>query len=94
MGFLPWEVQAAFPRESQLQQSRATQPTYSACWVFQCFHNPSNSDMDYRILNVHTDVNACDCTLGCTDHVREFALKVDSEKNLLPHQGIKPASVA
>ena len=23
-----------------------------ACWLFLCFHNPLNSDMDYRIFNV------------------------------------------
>ena len=23
----------------------------SACWVFPCFRNPPNSDMDYRIFN-------------------------------------------
>ena len=34
---------------------------------FLCFHNSPNSDMDYRIFNVRTDVNACDCTQGCTD---------------------------
>ena len=27
MEFLPWKIQVAFPRESQLRQSRATQPT-------------------------------------------------------------------
>ena len=27
--------------------------------------------MDYGIFNVHTDVNACDCTRGCMDTVRE-----------------------
>ena len=36
--------------------------------------------MDYRIFIVHTDVNACDCTQGCSDIVRESALKVDSGK--------------
>ena len=35
--------------------------------VFLCFHNPSNSGVDYRIFNVRTDVNACDCTRECTD---------------------------
>ena len=30
----------------------------------------------------------------CTDTVRESALKVDSEKNPLPHRGIEPASAA
>ena len=35
--------------------------------------------MNYRIFNVRTDVNACGCTRrGCTDTVRESALKVDS----------------
>ena len=38
--------------------------------------------MDYRIFNVHTDVNACDCTQGCTDTVEESALKVDSGREI------------
>ena len=25
-----------------------------ACWLFSCFHNPPNSDRDYRIFNVRT----------------------------------------
>ena len=37
--------------------------------------------MDYRIFNVRTDVNPCDCTRGCTDTVEESALKVDSGEN-------------
>ena len=57
-------------------------PTYSACWVFQCFLNPPNSDMDYRIFNEHTGVNACDCTQGCMDTLRESALKVDSGRKI------------
>ena len=32
-----------------------------------CCHNPPKSDMNYRIVIVRTDVNACDCTRGCTD---------------------------
>ena len=31
---------------------------------------------------------------GCVDTVRESALKVDLEKNPLPHRGIEPASAA
>ena len=31
---------------------------------------------------MHTDVNACDCTWGCTDTVRESALKVDSGRKI------------
>ena len=52
-------------------------PNYDTCLVFWCLHNPPNSDMNYRIFNVHIDVNACDCTRGCTDTVRESALKAD-----------------
>ena len=32
--------------------------------------------MDYRIFSVRTGVIVCDCTRGCTDTVREFALKL------------------
>ena len=38
--------------------------------------------MDYRIFNVRTNVNACDCTRGCKDAARESALKVDSGKKI------------
>ena len=57
-------------------------PTYGACWVFECFRNAPNSDMDYGIFNAHTDVNACDCTRGCADTVSESALKVDSGRKI------------
>ena len=30
----------------------------SVCWLFSCFHNPPNSDMDYRIFNVCTWSNS------------------------------------
>ena len=59
--------------------------TYDAWWVFQrCFHNPptSDTDIDYGICNVRTDVNACDCTQECTNTVRESALKVDSWRKI------------
>ena len=41
--------------------------------------------MDYRIFNVHTDVNAHDCTQGRTDTVRKSALKVDSRGKIICH---------
>ena len=41
--------------------------------------------MDYRIFNVCTDVNACDCIGGCTDTIRESALKVDSGRKIPCH---------
>ena len=81
MGLLPWEILIAFPGECQLRQNRATQPTLHS-EVFKCFQTPPTSDMDYRINNVHTDVNASDCTRGCTDTVRESALKIDSGKKI------------
>ena len=83
MGFLPWEIQVAFPREIQLQQLRY--PNYHACWVCVCFHNPPNSDVDYGIFNVRTDVNAFNCTRGCTDIVEESALKFDSRRKISCH---------
>ena len=33
-----------------------------------CFHNPSNSDVEYMIFNGRTDVNECDCTRGVYEH--------------------------
>ena len=75
LGFLPQDIQVAFPGESQLQQ--ACYPTNNACWVFQRFNNPPNSDLDYRIFNVRTNVNTWDCMRGCTDTIKESALKVD-----------------
>ena len=50
--------------------------------------------MDLGIFNARIDVNACDCTRGCTDTVEESAPKVDWQKNPLPHQGTEPASTA
>ena len=70
-------------------------PTYGLWWVFLWFRNLLNFDMDYKICNVRTDVNACDCTRGCTDTVRESALKIDSGRKIpCPHRGIEPASAA
>ena len=43
---------------------------------------------------MRTNLNAFDCTRGCTDTVEESALTVDWEKNPLPHRGIEPASAA
>ena len=67
-GCFPWEKPA-------MTESRYS--TYCACWVFQCFYNPPNSDMDYRIFNLCSDVYACNHKRGCTDTIRESALKVD-----------------
>ena len=69
------------PREKPAA-TESCYPTYGACWVFHCIYNPPNSDLDCGIFNVCTDVNACDCTRGCMDTVREFALKVDSGRKI------------
>ena len=37
--------------------------------------------------NVRTDVNACDCTRGCADTVRESAQKVDSGRKITCRTG-------
>ena len=76
-GFLPWKIWVAFPRESQLQQSHATQPlVYAGCYSITS--KASNSDVDYKLFHMHTDVNACDGTRG----IRESALKVDSGRKI------------
>ena len=49
--------------------------------MFLCSNNPPNSDVDYRIFIVRTDVNVCDCKLD-TDTETESALKVDSGKKI------------
>ena len=82
LGFLPSEIRVAFHGESQLRQSRATQPKVHAGCFSVSIINPTNSDMNYRVFNVRTDANACDCTRGCTDTIRESALKVDSGRKI------------
>ena len=60
---------------------------YGSCWVCLCCRNPPNSDMNYRIFTVRTDANAWDCTWGCMDTEREYALDVDSGKKIPCHAG-------
>ena len=61
---------------------------YGACWVCLCCHNPPNSDVDYGIFNVRTNVTACDDTRGCADTVRESTRRVDfGKKNFLAAPG-------
>ena len=74
LGSFPWEKPAV---------TESHYPTCYACWVSECFHNPPNSDMDYRFFNMRTDVIACDSTWSCMDTTREPALKVDCEGKIL-----------
>ena len=41
--------------------------------------------MNYGIFNMRTDVNACNCTRGCSETVRESALNVDSLRKIPCH---------
>ena len=72
-----------------LGKPAATQPTvHAACFrVSLIQQTTANSDTDCRIFNVHTDVTACDCTQGCTDTVRESALKVGSGRKIPSRTG-------
>ena len=60
-----------FPGKASSRQIRATQPTARAGY-FSASIIHQNSDIDYRNFNVRTDVNACDCTWGCTDTRKGF----------------------
>ena len=101
LGFLPQEILAAFPGDSQLS-TVSHYPIYGTCWVFFCFYNPSMFQFTklwhrshiYRIFSVHTDINACDCTQGCKDTISLCTESWLWEKNSLLHRGIKSASVA
>ena len=57
-------------------------PPNLPCILVVFFHIPPNSDINYRIFNVCTDVNACNCTRGCRDTVRESALRVNSWRKI------------
>ena len=65
-GISPMGNSCFFPK-GKPAATESRYPTYAACWFFVCVHNPPNSDIHYRISNVRTDVNACDCTRVCTD---------------------------
>ena len=53
---LHWEIGKFGPpylgKATAATRAALLSPT-NACWVFLCFHNPPNTDMDYRIFNVH-----------------------------------------
>ena len=80
-GISPMGNSGCFPRGKPAATESRYQ-TYGANWVFGCFHNPLNSDMDYRIFNVRIYVNECDCTRDIRTHVRDSALKVDSGRKI------------
>ena len=94
LGFLPTGNSGCYPREGQLRQSRVTLPAVPAgCFSVSIIHRTRTWTIGS--LNVCTDVNACGCTRGCTDTVKESALKVDSGRTIPDRsRGIEPASTA
>ena len=62
--------------------------------VFSCVQTKVWRPM-IRILNMRTDVNACDCTWGLYGHRKRVCTgSWLSEINPLPHRGIEPVSAA
>ena len=55
--------------------------TFSACWVIWCFHSPPNSDVDYRIRNMHIWLFCMHICCFSTHHHITFD-EVEIHKNL------------
>ena len=81
MGFPPWEIWVAFPRESQLQQSRATQPTvHAGCFSVSVIHQTltwTTGSLTCAQMLMHAIAHR-----GVRTHVRESALKADSGRKI------------
>ena len=81
MGFLPWEIRIAFHGESQLRQSRATQPTvHDGCFIVSIIHRImiwTTGPLMYAQMLMHAIAHGCVRT-----HVRESALTVDSGRKM------------
>ena len=76
IGFLPWEIRVAFPAESQLRQSRATQRTeHAGCFSVSIIHRPltwTAGSLTCTQTLMHAIAHG-----ECADTVRESALKVN-----------------
>ena len=72
-GHLTWGKAAATARLA------LPSPT-SACWVVSCFRNPLNSDMDYRIFNMHTWSFLCVRIHTGVEHTDESAQHFSPKK--------------
>ena len=81
MGSLPWEIRVAFPGESQLEQSRATQPTvHAGCFTVSIIHRTltwTTGSLTCAQMLMHAIAHGCVRT-----RVRESALKVDSGRKV------------
>ena len=88
MGFLPWEIRVAFPRESQLPQSRATHPTVRVACFSVSIIQRTLTWITGSLTCAHTLVHAT--VYGHRKRVcTESGLWV---KKTLPHREIEPAS--
>ena len=81
MGFLPWEIRVSFPGESQLRQSRATQPTVDAgCFSVSIIHGTltwTTGSLTFAQMLIRAIAHG-----GVRTHVIESALKVDSGRKI------------
>ena len=75
MRFIPWEIRVAFSGESQLRESRATQPTaHAGCFSVSIIHQTltrTTGSLTCRQMLMHVIAHR-----DVRPHVREFALKV------------------
>ena len=60
----------------------------SACWVFLCFRNLTNSDMDYRIFNMHT------WSFLCAHYTRGVGTSTASQHNISDSEELTNCSCA
>ena len=81
MGFLPWKIRVAFPWESQLRQSRATQPMVQVgCFSVFIIHRTltwTTGSLTCAQMLMHAIAHG-----GVRTHAGESALKVDSGRKI------------
>ena len=86
MGFLPWEIRVAFPGESQLQQSGATQPSmHAGCFSISIIHRTltwTTGSLTCAQMLMHAVAHG-----GVQTHVKESALKADSGRKIPSRTG-------
>ena len=84
----PYPGKALLPQEWRY-------PFLSVCAVFSCVQTAVWLPV-LRILNVHTDIDTCNCTweaVACANTARKSVLTSDWEENALPHWRIEPTSI-
>ena len=84
--YCPREIRVAFPGESQLRQSRATQPTvHAGCFSVSAIRRTltwTTGSLTCAQTQMHAIAHEV-----CRDTVRESALKVDSGRKIPPRTG-------